>query len=275
MTTEKFPYYLREAVAERVPLVLSIPHCGVEFPDELTGKYVSKQLERLDDTDFYLDQLYDFAPSLGITTIYAKYSRWVIDLNREPNSVPLYDDGRLTTALCPTTNFLGEPLYVDKEFEPDEAEKQRRLEAYYYPYHNKIDEIISDLRLEFGRVIFWDAHSIRRVVETIQKNPLPDLILGDNDGKTSDGRFIETALEALGSGKQKLNHNKPFKGGFLTRSKGEPAENVHALQLEMSKDLYMSENETVYDSKRAESVRGLLRSTFERLIGPFYKSGIR
>jgi len=274
MTTENAPYYLLEPCAKRVPFVLSIPHCGVEFPVELADKYVPEQLKILDDTDWYLDKLYDFAPSLGITTIYAKYSRWVIDLNREPNSAPLYDDGRLTTALCPTTTFLNESLYIDKEFEPNEIEQQRRLEAYYYPYHGKIDEIVSDLCLEFGQVIFWDAHSIRRVVKTIQEDPLPDLILGDNEGKTAGKIFVETALESLSSSELQLNHNHPFKGGFLTRSKGNPDRNVHALQLEMSKDLYMSENETVYDPKGAEGLKRLLESTFKSIIARLSKENI-
>ncbi|NNE98718.1 MAG: N-formylglutamate deformylase, partial [Pyrinomonadaceae bacterium] len=90
MSADSIPYKLVEPTSKKVPFVLSIPHCGVEFPNELSGKFVKKQLDVLDDTDWYLDSLYDFAPSLGVTMIYAKYSRWVIDLNREPGSVPLY-----------------------------------------------------------------------------------------------------------------------------------------------------------------------------------------
>ena len=207
-----------------------------------------------------------FASDLGVTVIYAKYSRWVIDLNREPESMPLYDDGRMITELCPRRTFLDEKLYKKKEFEPDEKEIERRLQKYFYPYHQKIDEIAEELRKEFGNVLFWDAHSIRREVKTISKEPFPDLILGDNDGKTSDNRFIDEALEALGASRWQISHNDPFKGGFLTRSKGAPADGVHALQLEMAKDLYMSNDETEYDSGKAEKVKGLLKSTFENLI---------
>lgn len=266
MSNEVNPYYFREPIVKKAPILLSLPHNGVEFPEELTERYDTQQKNSLDDTDWYLDQLYDFAPSLGITTIYAKYSRWVIDLNREPDSTPLYNDGRLTTALCPTTNFLGEPLYTKKDFEPNEKEKLRRLNEYYFPYHKRIDKELSEIRDEFGYAIFWDGHSIRRLVKTIQKDPLPDLILGNNDGKTADGKLTNTVLISLGSGMWKVNHNNPFKGGFLTRSKGKPNENIHALQLEMSKDLYMSDNETAYDSKKAESVKAVLKKTFESII---------
>jgi N-formylglutamate deformylase len=260
------PFYIVEPTAKKIPFVLSIPHRGTEFPDELKENYVPELVEVLDDTDWDLEKLYDFANDLGITIIYAKYSRWVIDLNREPNSKPLYDDGRLITELCPTTTFLGEDIYIKKEFEPTDEEINRRLENYFYPYHQKIDEIIAELKTEFGQVVFWDAHSIRREVKTIRKEPFPDFILGNNDGKTADKKFIETTLNSLRSSDWQINHNDPFKGGFLTRSKGNPEKGVHALQLEMSKDLYMSNDEMDYDLGKAEKVKVLLKKTFKNVI---------
>lgn len=260
------PYFVVEPTVARVPFVLSLPHRGTDFPAELSDKYIPELKNILDDTDWFLEKLYDFAPALGITTIYAKYSRWAIDLNRDPNSKPLYDDGRIITALCPTTDFFGRDLYRRKEFEPDDAEVERRLESYFRPYHNKIDEIIGELKTEFGQVIFWDGHSIRRNVETIRKEPFPDFILGNNDGKTAAKEFIAVVLESLRSSGWQINHNDPFKGGFLTRSKGNPRNNVHAMQLEMSKDLYMDAAESNYDADKAEKVKALLKTTFENLI---------
>ena len=63
-----------------------------------------------------------------------------------------------------------------------------------------------------------------------------------------------------------MQHNHPFKGGYLTRSKGNPSANIHALQLEMSKDLYMSNNELEYDEKKAEVIKQVLNETFTNLI---------
>lgn len=262
----KNPFYIIEPKAKKTPFVLSLPHRGTEFPDELKDNYVPELQNVLDDTDWFLEKLYDFAPDLGITVVYAKYSRWVIDLNRDPESKPLYDDGRIITALCPTTDFFGKDIYSKKEFEPSDEEIERRLENYYFPYHRKIDEIIENLKSEFGKVLFWDGHSIRRNVETIQKEPFPDFILGNNDRKTADQKVIEIALDSLRSSDWQINHNSPFKGGFLTRSKGNPQNNIHALQLEMSKDLYMDATELNYDEEKAEKVKTLLRKTFENLI---------
>ncbi len=264
---KSIPYNLITPQGKRASIILSIPHCGIEFPQDIIGQFQPDLIAKLDDTDWDLDRLYDFAPKIGVTVIYAKYSRWVIDLNREPGSVPLYDDGRLITALCPTTDFEENNLYVDKRFEPSEAEIERRLEHYYHPYHKKIDDIIHELANEFGEVLFWDAHSIRRSIKTIRKERFPDFILGDNDAKTASAKIIDTALDSLKTQDHTLNHNDPFKGGFLTRSKGDPENGINALQLEMSKDLYMSENETLYDEDKAAPIKKLLKSTFEKLVG--------
>src|SRR5262249_49262687 len=152
-----------------------------------------------DDTDWYVDRLYDFAPSLGITMITAIYSRWVVDLNRDPDSKPLYSDGRIITALCPSATFLGEPLYNDRRAEVSREEVNRRLRLYYEPYHLKIREILEGLKARFGTVLLWDCHSIRQVVRTIQKDTFPDLILGDADEKAASSSLIETALKNLSS----------------------------------------------------------------------------
>jgi N-formylglutamate amidohydrolase len=260
------PYHLILPELAEVPIVLSIPHCGTAIPEELSGHYAAELVAAPDDTDWYLDRLYDFAPGLGITMIYARYSRWVIDLNRVPDGKPLYNDGRLITELCPTTDFMGRPIYSAPQFEPDDAEKERRIREYYRPYHHRIDSLIADLRSRFEKVIFWDGHSIRRRVESISPEPFPDLILGNNDGQTASREIVGTAESALREGPYGLSSNHPFKGGYLTRSKGDPANGVHALQLEMSKDLYMDPSETEYDEQKAARLASHLKTVFERLI---------
>src|SRR5688500_18192006 len=121
--------------SDRVPILLSVPHCGVEFPSEIKSEYNPSLIQSPDDTDWFVHLLYDFAPAMGITMIHAVNSRWVIDLNRDPESKPLYTDGRIITALCPTTTFFGEPIYVDGRKELAAEEVSRRVELYYNPYH--------------------------------------------------------------------------------------------------------------------------------------------
>lgn len=266
------PFKIISPTAATVPILVSVPHCGIDFPEDIRDEYDQALIQSPDDTDWYVDRLYDFVPSLGITMITAAYSRWVIDLNRDPDSKPLYNDGRIITELCPATTFLGEPLYKDKRREVSKEEVDRRFQLYYEPYHRKIKELLSELKARFGTVLLWDCHSIRQIVPTIQNDKFTDLILGDADERSASAALIEIALKGLSCTHYKLNHNTPFKGGTITRTFGQPAQNQHALQLEMTKVNYMDDTETKYDPARAGKMRALLSFTFQSLIKELTKS---
>jgi N-formylglutamate deformylase len=248
-----------------IPILISVPHCGIAFPDELKDQYKPELINAPDDTDWFVDKLYDFAPALGITMITAHYSRWVIDLNRDPQSKPLYTDGRIITELCPTTTFLGEALYKDERKEIAQAEIERRVQQYYLPYHTRIEEELKRLKNKFGKVLLWDCHSIKQFVPTIRLEKFPDLILGDADGASASKDLIQSALDSLKASSFELSHNHPFKGGYITRHFGRPKENQHALQLEMTKVNYMNDEEKKYDTARANKMRLLLENTFTKL----------
>ena len=199
--------------------------------------------------------------------IHANYSRWVIDLNRDPESKPLYSDGRIITALCPTTTFFGDKIYNDERKEVGQQEVKRRVQHYYKPYHEKIAELIEERRQKFGKVLLWDCHSIRQHVPTIYKGKFPDLILGNADETSSaSAEIINIALNSLQEGDYSVTHNHPFKGGYITRSFGKPANQVHALQLEMSKTMYMDDQEQLYSEVKANKMRELLKAVLTKLI---------
>ncbi|MCI0750755.1 MAG: N-formylglutamate amidohydrolase, partial [Flammeovirgaceae bacterium] len=225
------PFRIVLPAGNRVPILVSVPHCGIFFPDELRDQYRQELISAPDDTDWFVDQLYDFVSSMGIPMIAAVNSRWVIDLNRDPESKPLYTDGRIITALCPATDFLGNPIYHDHRKEVESPEVKSRLEKYFYPYHEKIEQLLTDLKSEFEEVLLWDCHSIRQLVPTIRKSKFPDLILGDADGTSASPGLIESTVKILESSNYSFSHNEPFKGGYITRHFGKPTENVHALQL--------------------------------------------
>lgn len=260
------PYHIIEPTNPVVPFILSIPHCGVEFPSEIKHDYKEGLRKQPDDTDWFLQILYDFASEFGITIVHAKYSRWVIDLNRDPESAPLYNDGRLITGLTTSTDFLGNSIYREDSLIPDQKEVERRLETYYWPYYRQLEKLLEERKEQFGKSILWDAHSIRRVVKSIQKDPFPDMILGTNEGRSANQDIIDSGLKALRQGPFQVNYNDPFKGGHITRYFGKPENHVHALQLEMNKVLYMDDSELKYHPGRSERVIDILKNTFSDLI---------
>lgn len=247
-----------------LPIVISVPHAGTAFPDDIRAE-LKPALLPPDDTDWFVHQLYDFATALGLPLLRARYSRWVIDLNRNPDSTPLYSDGRVITGLCTATTFLGEPIYQDERPEVAPQEVARRRALYFDPYHARLQQLLDDTRRRFGRVLLWDCHSIRRRVPAIHQGDFPDLILGSADETSAAPDLIREALRQLGRGPYSLQHNSPFKGGYITRHFGRPEAGQHALQLEMSKDVYMDDAEQHYAPERAEQIRAVLRQTLQTL----------
>lgn len=257
-------YHLTSPTVPAVPIVISSPHSGIYFPENIKSRLKPGMAERPDDADWFIEKLYDFAPSMGITLISAHCCRWVIDLNRDPNSMPLYDDGRVITGLVPLTDFNGNPLYDGNE--PDAEEIRQRVADYYIPYHKKVEELLRETQSKFGKALLFDAHSIRKRVPGICKEAFPDLILGDNDLTSASAAIIEAAFGVLAEGGYELEHNKPFKGGYITRYFGRPQQNCHALQLEMAKTNYMDDAEREFHPQRAQRIRTLLKNMFSELI---------
>ena len=56
------PFFLIEPSSEKVPIILSVPHSGVGFPDEIKSHYRAEIVAQPDDTDWFVHDLYNFAP---------------------------------------------------------------------------------------------------------------------------------------------------------------------------------------------------------------------
>jgi len=255
-------YTLITPIKPQVPIIISSPHSGTEIPKKILD-YMSPKAASSTDSDTLIHELYAFAASMGITQIYSRFSRYVIDLNRPQNKASLYSDGRSETALIPTKTFAGDALYDNHKITSDEEEF--RIENFYKPYHEQLSQLIDEAMKEFGRVLLFEAHSITRYVPTINKDKFPDLIIGTLDGQTCHNSIENSALSILRSKDFEVSLNAPFKGGFITRNYADAKNGIHTLQLEMCKDIYMDENETKLDSTKADKISRLLKNTFQIL----------
>lgn len=221
------------------PLLISIPHLGSQIPDDLRALYTPLALQS-GDTDWHLDTLYRFAESLGASVLGARYSRYVIDLNRSPEDEDLYP-GQTKTGLCPLYTFRGESLYNDAATLTD-AERARRLETYWRPYHAQLRAELDRLRAEHGAVLLWEAHSIASVLPRLFEGKLPDLNIGTSAGASCAPQVqdaIRARLRACPDYTWAIDGR--FKGGYITRHYGAPADGIHAVQLEMCQSTYMDE----------------------------------
>lgn len=227
-------YTLRQG---KTPLILSIPHAGIEIPAEFSETFRSDWLARK-DADWHLPALYSFAEALDATILAATVSRSVIDLNRDPSGASLYP-GQATTGLCPVETFDGEPLYVGAP--PDEAEIARRRALYFDPYHTALRAEIARVHALHGRVVLYDCHSIRSQIPRLFPGELPQFNIGTNDGKSCNPAVQAQVEQICAQSGYSYVVNGRFKGGWITRHYGDPAGNVQALQMELGCRGYMEE----------------------------------
>lgn len=245
------------------PLIVSIPHAGTFIPDDLK-KDMTPEALRVPDTDWHMPRLYDFVSGMGATVISANYSRYVIDVNRPPDNAALYP-GQAKVSLCPDETFEGAVIY--KANPPDEAETARRLKTYWQSYHDEMARQIARAKKEHGYVVLYDAHSIKGVLPRLFDGRLPDLNLGTAKGASCAPGMEQAAFSAAQAGPYTAILNGRFIGGYITRHYGDPAQDVHAMQMELVCENYMSEDDFQFAEDRAGKLRAVLQSVLESIVG--------
>lgn len=254
------------------PLILSMPHAGVEIPAELEAKLASPWLARR-DADWWIDKLYDFGSALGATVIQTRISRTVIDVNRDPTGVSLYP-GQATTELCPTTTFDGEPLYREG-VAPSAEEIAARRTRYFLPYHAALASEIARLHARHTRVVVYDCHSIRSRIPRLFDGELPNFNIGTNSGQSCSQELAVAVESECGSTAFSHVANGRFKGGYITRHYARPEDGVHAIQMELACRGYMREQPgpvepnswpVPYDAVYAAPMRAILKRVLEACL---------
>ncbi len=246
------------------PLLVSLPHDGTLLPDDIAAR-LTDSARRVPDTDWHVARLYAFARELGASILVPAYSRYVVDLNRPPDDVSLYP-GQNTTGLCPHVQFSGQPVYRDGQ-QPDEAEACARVDSYWRPYHQALAGELARIHAAHGRATLWEGHSIRSTVPFLFEGRLPDFNLGTAAG-TSCSPQLQQRLQAVlqGQGGYSFVSNGRFKGGYITRHYADPANQIDAVQLELSQRNYMDEDTWEYRPERAQAVERVIRKLLEVVL---------
>jgi len=243
-------FALRAPPAPTTPVVLSVPHAGVAthgFEDTL-----SPELDVRCDADLYVDRLYrvgaDDAPE---TYLAARLSRFVCDLNRDPDdvsrgAVPEHPTARNTDGrgFIWAVTTTGAPALA----RPLTLEGWRARTAIHATYHDALAQALRRARDRFGSAILVDGHSMPSRGRSGHKDPgraRADVVPGDREGTSCApalSRFVGDHFKSRG---YSVSFNDPYKGGFITAHHGRPADNIHAIQIELRRDLYM--NEATYE----------------------------
>lgn len=248
-----------------LPLLISIPHMGTTLDREISSN-MTPVAQFVDDTDWHLDQLYAFAKDWGASFLTPFYSRYVIDLNRPPDDENLYP-GQDTTGLCPVDTFDKEPLYLAGR-EPSSEEKARRRERFWQPYHNALQAELARIKAEHGYAVLWEAHSIRSEISRFFPGKLTDFNFGTANNKSAHPELCAVLAKQIeDDGQFTAAANGRFKGGYITRQYGNPTDNIHAVQLELTQIAYMEEKRPfAYDQSKADKVQPLLEQALRTTL---------
>lgn len=249
-------------IAGPTPLLISMPHVGTQLMPEVAAG-LADPAKGLCDTDWHLPILYDFARDLGASLLIARWSRFNIDLNRPADDKPLY--ATATTGLYPDTLFDGQPMFAPGRT-PDKAARARYLAGIWQPYHDRIAAELAAKKAAHGFAVLFDAHSIKGEVPRLFDGPLPDFNLGTNEGNSCAGDLTARLAAACAAPGYTHVVNGRFKGGHITRHYGQPANGIHAVQLELAQRTYMREAPPFdYLPNTAARVRPILHRLVETL----------
>lgn len=254
------------------PLIISVPHAGSYYPKEFL-KYKSidiKKLKIMEDfkTDTFIDKI-----NLNLADILiAECSRAVVDLNRSRQSL----DNSMFNSKIKTTpheevlliksglGVIPSKCYTEEIFKSKLPNYyiSKMLEKYYDPFHKKLSKRINYLKSKFGVVYLIDIHSTPTLSNN-NKN-FPDVIIGDNFGKSSEENFKNDLINHFKNLGLRLSINSPYSGGYITRSYGKKDKNINVIQLEISKNYYMNEN-TFELKNNINTLKNTFKSIVEKL----------
>lgn len=250
----KVPAFKVVEPAQTAPFVFNSPHSGSHYPERFLS------MSRLDATairrseDCYVDELFAPAPSLGAPLLSANFPRAYLDVNREPweldprmfrEPLPPFANirsPRVAGGLGTVPRLVGEGMEIYKSrIALDEA--MSRIDGIYRPYHACLADLLGRTRGRFGYAILVDCHSMPANIRTGEMGLRPDFIIGDRFGASASPALVERAIRILASKGYTVAHNKPYAGGFITEHYGRPAEQLHAMQIEINRGLYMNEKD--------------------------------
>lgn len=260
-TFEETPAYIIDGPADpETPFVLSVPHSGTHYPRSFvsSAKLDRRAIRRSEDT--HVDALFAPAASLGAAVLRAQFPRVLLDVNRSAREldpamfsgaldVPAdQDSARVAGGLGVIAKVVGEGQSIYRGLLPPE-EAHARLQTLYHPYHAALTSLLDRASQTFGYAVLIDCHSMPTNAvrgSGSGASGRPNVVLGDRFGTSCAPALMSLTANALERRGYVVARNKPYAGGFITEHYGARSD-VHALQIELSRSLYMDEGTYLQD----------------------------
>ncbi|MFL6754514.1 MAG: N-formylglutamate amidohydrolase [Sphingomicrobium sp.] len=225
-----------------LPVLLSVPHSGRDYPDWLLamasgGKRALTTLE-----DPLVDRLVWRALQRGCGAVIARTPRAAVDCNRAEDDIDpsVIDGARRGRVSARARGGLGiVPARTQQHgylwrraISPKQLEE--RLSLAHRPYHEAIEALLGQLLDRFGCALLLDCHSMPP-----PPAGAPSIVFGDCRGRSADAWVISDAAAITTRAGFETALNDPFAGGHVIERHARPARNVHALQIEIDRNCYL------------------------------------
>jgi N-formylglutamate amidohydrolase len=258
--------------AGALPLVISSPHSGQIYPPSMVQE-LRLPLEHLRCLeDGRVDRLFGAAPALGAPLLRARFARAYIDPNREVfeldpalfERLPGHVNGNSARARAGLgtipSRIGGEDIYRWR-LSFDEAEQRVRLA--YWPYHHALQSLLDQTHAAFGTVLLLDCHSMPSLAPNgaAATEGAIDFALGDRFGRSCSPLVVDRVEATLRRHGFRVARNRPYAGGHITARYGRPEADLHALQIEVRRGLFMEE-----ETRRPDRAMARLQEVIRELL---------
>lgn len=272
---ENIDFEVFEPAAHTIPFVFNSPHSGRRYSREFMAQSRLDPLTIRKSEDVYVDELFVSAVSLGAPMLIAHFPRAFLDVNREPYELdPRMFIGELPSHVNRNSVRVAGGLGTIPRIVAENTEIYRmrltaeegldRIETVYKPYHACLRKLIARTHVCFGQTILIDCHSMPGNIRIPGSPEKPEIVIGDRYGTSASSRLTRAASDILTDLGFATVRNKPYAGGFITEHYGRPARNLHAIQIEVNRSLYVDET-TLERKPEFLLIAGLLREFMLRL----------
>jgi N-formylglutamate deformylase len=245
-------YHLSLPRRRTTSVVFASPHSGRDYPAEFLQATILDERAIRSSEDAFIDELLAGVPGFGAPLIAARAPRAYLDLNRGADELdPAVVEGAQSYAhnprvvsglgVIPRVVSGGRAIYSGKI---GLAEARARLSAFWFPYHQKLQELLDESRAMFGQAVLIDVHSMpHEAMDSVahRSGRRPQIVVGDRYGAAAAAEVTDRVEQAFRDRGYQVARNAPFAGAYIAQTYGRPGIRQHAVQIEMDRALYMDE----------------------------------
>lgn len=235
------------------PVVMSSPHSGRLFPPEFLANSALSESELRSSEDSYVTEIVKAASNAGIPLLSLNIPRTFVDVNRDKIEIDesMYFDAPQNTANVGSRRCRVGLGVIHRIVSQNRKiydglisfeEAMERIKYVYDPYHKRLKQLVDKCVRKFGFCLLLDCHSMPLMICNImnEKRPLDFCLctLFDESCPTQISEQLRNSLEA---DDYRVEFNRPYAGAFITFNYCQPRKNIHTIQLEINRSLYMNE----------------------------------